>query len=137
MLKKNPAASPYRTALIGFCVFASLSAALMFGWAWFQSGPMVSVAQIGAASDAYPWVKAVFWDITLFNLFVFGWFFYREEYLSRAVLCSIAFWMVGSVFLGLYVATLMFNTGCFQSVRLGRHLSRNGRGGRAVTGEEG
>lgn len=134
MHKKNPAASPYRTALISFCVIASLSAAIMFGWAWLQSGPTASVVQISAASKAYPWVKAVFWDITLFNLFVCGWFFYREEYWSRAVLCSIAFWMVGSVFLGLYVATLMLKFGSFQSVLLGRHLSRNGRRGRSDMG---
>lgn len=118
-------------------MLASLSAAIMFGWAWLQSGPSASVAQIGAASDAYPWVKAVFWDITLFNLFVCGWVFYREEHWSHALLCSIAFWMVGSVFLGFYVAALMLKTGSFQSVLLGRHLPRNDQGGRVDIGEFG
>ncbi|WP_341197964.1 hypothetical protein [Hyphomonas chukchiensis] len=135
MLKQNPSASAYRSALIGFGVLASLSAAVMFVWAWSQSGLSVSVAQIGAASDAYPWVKAVFWDITLFNLFVCGWFFYREKHWVRAVLCSIAFWMVGSVFLGLYVAALMLKTGSLQCVLVGKHLLQSDGRGRAGVGE--
>ena len=129
------AASPYRSALIGFGVLASVSAAIMFGWAWLQSGPSVSIAQISAASDAYPWVKAVFWDITLFNLFVCGWFFYREAHWSRALLCSIAFWMVGSVFLGLYVAVLMIRTGSARKVLLGRNLPKHDTDERTYAGE--
>tara|TARA_R110000765_G_scaffold81325_4_gene159045 strand:- start:656 stop:1069 length:414 start_codon:yes stop_codon:yes gene_type:complete len=135
MLRQNPSASAYRSALIGFGVLASLSAVVMFVWAWSQSGLFVSVAQIGAASDAYPWVKAVFWDILLFNLFMSGWLFYREEHWSRAVLCSVAFWMVGSVFLGLYIAALMLEHGSVQRVLLGRHLSRRDRGGCDRAGE--
>ena len=118
--------------MIGFGVFASLSAAVTFGVAWVESGPAVSVVQIGAASDAYPWVKAVFWDITLFNIFVCGWLFYREKHWSIGLLCSIAFWAVGSVFLGLYVAALMLRTGSIQKVLLGRHAAHNEDGRAAV-----
>lgn len=81
----------------------------MFGSAWLTDGWRVSIAQINEAASSFAWVKAVFWDITLFNIFVCGWIIFRERILWKALLGCLAFWASGSVFLGLYCAVILAN----------------------------
>lgn len=113
---------PAEWVAIALCVLASLSAGSMFASAWLTDGISQALPHIKTASDRSLWVKAVFWDITLFNFFVCGWFFYRETHAWRAALAAAAFWASGSVFLGLYIAVIWLQTRSFQQVVLGKHL---------------
>jgi hypothetical protein len=111
----------YEWAFLTFCILSVTSVGYMFADAALQVGPAASVHQITQASREYPWVMAVFWDISMFNIFICTWLFYRESSFVRAVATSIAWWGTGSIFLGTYIIFLWMRSRSFEQVLLGKH----------------
>lgn len=111
--------------VLTLCVFSATSVAYLFGSAALEVGLAPAIAHINEATDRSPWVAGVIWDITMFNLYVCAWFFYRENSPIMAFLASLAWWATGSIFLGAYILILRLKHGSFRAVLLGRHATES------------